>query len=197
MTRNTAPAVPPEHESSCHLGPTTFYLYPVVHSSHPSQALGKLSWLIHGLSLNEVKVRSCITLDQSHSHASMWVGGRAAPAWCVCMQVDQPLCYDCIHRVQDEVEVSIREAQQECAAYEAALARLREDDTQPYTDEVCSACPPASPAMFACMVVWKLLVLPMCCFSQLHFATVAYLAAQCLHRGHAMVSGKDVDSAAP
>lgn len=61
------------------------------------------------------------------------------------MQVDQPLCYDCIHRVQDEVEVSIREAQQECAAYEAALARLREDDTQPYTDEVCSACPPASP----------------------------------------------------
>ena len=56
-----------------------------------------------------------------------------------CMQVDQPLCYDCIHRVQDEVEVSIREAQHECAAYEAALARLREDDTQPYTDEVCSA----------------------------------------------------------
>lgn len=73
----------------------------------------------------------------------------------VCMQVDQPLCYDCIHRVQDEVEVSIREAQQECAAYEAALARLRGDDTQPYTDEVGSACPidPASAVMFACSVL--------------------------------------------
>lgn len=70
------------------------------------------------------------------------------------MQVDQPLCYDCIHRVQDEVEVSIREAQQECAAYEAALARLRADDTQPYTDEVGSACciapASASAVMFAC-----------------------------------------------
>ena len=73
------------------------------------------------------------------------------------MQVDQPLCYDCIHRVQDEVEVSIREAQQECAAYEAALARLREDDTQPYTDEVGSACrtapASASAIMFACTVL--------------------------------------------
>lgn len=56
------------------------------------------------------------------------------------MQVDQPLCYDCLHRVQDEVELSIRQAQQDCKAYEAALTRLNQDGAQPYTDEVCCAC---------------------------------------------------------
>lgn len=116
------------------------------------------------------------------------------------MQVDQPLCYDCIHRVQDEVEVSIREAQQECAAYEAALARLREDDTQPYTDEVCSACPPASPAMFACMVAWQLHVLPMCCPRAASFSYISQEWHAWLHsvnHGHAMVCCEDLDSAVP
>ncbi|KAA6424421.1 MAG: beclin 1, partial [Trebouxia sp. A1-2] len=37
--------------------------------------------------------------------------------------------------VQDEVEVSIKEAQQECAAYEAAIKRLAEEDLQPLTDQ--------------------------------------------------------------
>ena len=94
----------------------------------------------------------------------------------MCMQVDQPLCYDCIHRVQDEVEVSIREAQQECVAYEAALARLRGDDTQPYTDEVGSACPnhPVSVVMLACTFLFLHLCLvvfwPMCCISKPFFS---------------------------
>lgn len=95
------------------------------------------------------------------------------------MQVDQPLCYDCIHRVQDEVEVSIREAQQECAAYEAALARLREDDTQPYTDEVGSACrtapASASAIMFACTVLslhLDLLRNCVCCISQPYLSII-------------------------
>ncbi len=46
------------------------------------------------------------------------------------------MCHDCAHRVQDEVEVSIKEAQQECAAYEAAIKRLAEEDLQPLTDQV-------------------------------------------------------------
>lgn len=50
-------------------------------------------------------------------------------------KVDQPMCHDCAHRVQDEVEVSIKEAQQECAAYEAAIKRLAEEDLQPLTDQ--------------------------------------------------------------
>lgn len=54
------------------------------------------------------------------------------------------MCHDCAHRVQDEVEVSIKEAQQECAAYEAAIKRLAEEDLQPLTHQVtahvlCSA----------------------------------------------------------
>lgn len=52
------------------------------------------------------------------------------------VQVDQPLCHDCAHRVQDEVEVSIKEVQQECAAYEAAIKRLAEEDLQPLTHQV-------------------------------------------------------------
>ncbi|KAL3139672.1 hypothetical protein ABBQ38_003986 [Trebouxia sp. C0009 RCD-2024] len=50
-------------------------------------------------------------------------------------KVDQPLCYECLHRVQDEVELSIRQAEQDCKAYQAALARLTQDDAKPYTDE--------------------------------------------------------------
>ncbi len=46
------------------------------------------------------------------------------------------MCHDCAHRVQDEVEVSIKEAQQECAAYEAAIKRLAEEDLQPLTEQV-------------------------------------------------------------
>ena len=60
------------------------------------------------------------------------------------LQVDQPMCHDCAHRVQDEVEVSIKEAQRECAAYEVAIKRLAEEDLQPLTHQVtahglCSA----------------------------------------------------------
>lgn len=105
-----------------------------------------------------------VCLHRSNAHIKrVW---KETSARLACMQVDQPLCYDCIHRVQDEVEVSIREAQQECAAYEAALARLREDDTQPYTDEVCSASILHLPSCSTPGLVWKLCVLPVCCISQ-------------------------------
>lgn len=71
------------------------------------------------------------------------------------MQVDQPLCYECLHRVQDEVELSIRQAEQDCKAYQAALARLTQDDAKPYTDEVCCACTngPACDVLFACVAL--------------------------------------------
>ena len=79
------------------------------------------------------------------------------------MQVDQPLCYDCIRRVELEVEDSIRDAKQECAAYEAALARLRKNDTQPYSDKVCCAC--TTDAAFAVMfaLTWSYLTCVVCC----------------------------------
>ena len=73
------------------------------------------------------------------------------------MQVDQPLCYECLHRVQDEVELSIRQAEQDCKAYEAALARLRQDDTKPYTDEVC--CASTNEPAFAALFAWVLVML--------------------------------------
>ena len=50
--------------------------------------------------------------------------------------MEQPLCHDCSHRVQDEVEAAIREAQQECFAYAAAIKRLAEEDLQPLSDQV-------------------------------------------------------------
>lgn len=49
--------------------------------------------------------------------------------------MEQPLCHDCSHRVQDEVEAAIREAQQECFAYAAAIKRLAEEDLQPLSDQ--------------------------------------------------------------
>lgn len=52
------------------------YLCYMLHCLHPSQGLGKLSWLVLGLSLNEEEVRSYITMDQSHSHASKHVRWR-------------------------------------------------------------------------------------------------------------------------
>lgn len=51
-------------------------------------------------------------------------------------QVDQPLCYECARRVDDELKANIEEAKRECEAYEAAIARLAEEDLQPLTDEV-------------------------------------------------------------
>ena len=55
-------------------------------------------------------------------------------------QVDQPMCHECALRVEDEIEASIKEAKQECAAYEAAIAHLAEEDLQPLTDEVPTCC---------------------------------------------------------
>ena len=50
------------------------------------------------------------------------------------------MCNECALRVEDEVEASIKEVKQECAAYEAAIARLAEENLEPLTDEVTSTC---------------------------------------------------------
>lgn len=50
------------------------------------------------------------------------------------------MCHECALRVEDEIEASIKDAKQECAAYEAAIARLAEENLQPMTDEVSWCC---------------------------------------------------------
>lgn len=40
-------------------------------------------------------------------------------------QVDQPLCVECAGKVVAEVDAATRAAEEEAAAYEAALARLQ------------------------------------------------------------------------
>lgn len=50
-------------------------------------------------------------------------------------KADQPLCHECAHRVQDEVEAAIKEAQQDCSAYETALKTLAQEDLQPLTSQ--------------------------------------------------------------
>ena len=53
------------------------------------------------------------------------------------------MCIECALRSEDEIEASIKEAKQECAAYEAAIARLAEEDLKPMTAEVSCCCLPA------------------------------------------------------
>lgn len=60
-------------------------------------------------------------------------GGRMLRALC---QVDQPLCCECATRVRDEIEAATAEEEAECAAYEAALQRLQQENTQPLSDQV-------------------------------------------------------------
>ena len=50
------------------------------------------------------------------------------------------MCHDCALRVEDEVEASIKEAKQECAGYEAAIARLAQENLEPLTDQVLLCC---------------------------------------------------------
>lgn len=68
---------------------------------------------------------AAVTIGKFTVQAANWV-----------VQVDQPMCYECALRVNDEVEASLEEAKQECEAYQAAISRLAEEDLQPLTDEV-------------------------------------------------------------
>jgi hypothetical protein len=58
-----------------------------------------------------------------------------AVGWVLPDQVDQPLCLDCAARVREEAEAAAGEAEAACAAYEAALERLAQEDAQPLSDE--------------------------------------------------------------
>ena len=52
------------------------------------------------------------------------------------LQVDQPLCAECATRVREQIEARLAEVRADCAAYEAALARLATQDLQPLSEEV-------------------------------------------------------------
>ena len=52
------------------------------------------------------------------------------------LQVDQPLCAECATRVREQIEARLAEVRADCAAYEAALARLAAQDLQPLSEEV-------------------------------------------------------------
>ena len=52
------------------------------------------------------------------------------------LQVDQPLCAECSTRVREQIEARLAEVRADCAAYEAALARLASQDLQPLSEEV-------------------------------------------------------------
>ena len=51
-------------------------------------------------------------------------------------QVDQPLCCECAARVREEMDAATAEVEAECAAYEAALQRLQQENAQPLSNQV-------------------------------------------------------------
>ena len=50
-------------------------------------------------------------------------------------QVDQPLCGDCCAKIQKDVEASVRDAEREIEAYQAALRRLSAAEETAMPDE--------------------------------------------------------------
>ena len=52
------------------------------------------------------------------------------------LQVDQPLCTDCAAKIKEEVEASLAEAEAECAAYQAALDELAQQNDRPMPQAV-------------------------------------------------------------
>ena len=52
-------------------------------------------------------------------------------------QVDHPLCLECATRVREEVDELVAEVDEECAAYEAAIAQLEREDLQLLPEAVC------------------------------------------------------------
>ncbi len=61
------------------------------------------------------------------------------------MQVNQPLCIECSRDLVRQVDASIKEAEEDVAAYQAALDSLRQEDLQPMSPEVIPSCPLSSP----------------------------------------------------
>ena len=65
------------------------------------------------------------------------MGGITAPLQKLhAAQVDQPLCMECSAAVQAEVEAAVAEAEEECAAYQAALDELSRQEQQPLPTDV-------------------------------------------------------------
>lgn len=60
------------------------------------------------------------------------------------VQVDQPLCIECSRDVVKQVDESIREAEDDIAAYQAALDSLQQENLQPMSSEVIKNLSPAS-----------------------------------------------------
>ena len=60
-------------------------------------------------------------------------------------QVDQPLCIECSRDVVRQVDESIREAEDDIAAYQAALDSLQQENLQPMSSEVQTLCLPTPP----------------------------------------------------
>ena len=92
-----------------------------------------------------LQVRSHIWRDQLQS--DLKTSAAHIPAHCLdtsaanimslfLSQVDQPLCAECATRVREQIEARLAEVRADCAAYEAALARLAAQDLQPLSEEV-------------------------------------------------------------
>ena len=72
------------------------------------------------------------------------------------VQVDQPLCIECSRDVVKQVDESIREAEDDIAAYQAALDSLQQENLQPMSSEVLM--PQAQPAAMQARAGVRLLI---------------------------------------